>query len=137
MNSVGDVTLSADLAVNSGAIANATDISAATATINDTIGTGSVNSIAISGATPECKCNDWHDAELRCSGAERERDSYGSAITFTDTLNADAVADGNETLTVATGSAQFEGAVGGTNALGNIGVATTHRYEYRLHSQCW
>ena len=54
----------------------------------------------------------------------RERD-FRRQRSRLRTPTADAVADGDGALTVATGSAQFEGAVGGTNTLGNIGVATT------------
>ena len=68
--------------------------------------------------------HDIYDPELCATVLTENVTLDGSAITFTNTLNADAVADGDESLTVSTGSAQFEG-VGGTNVLGNIGVATT------------
>ena len=117
--------MTGDLTVNNGgAIMSATDITAATATINDTIGSGTVNSVAISGAT-NLGANVTPTTQSYGATVLTENVTLdGSAITFTNTVNADAVADGDETLTVTTGSAQFEGAVGGSNALGNIGVAT-------------
>jgi hypothetical protein len=81
-----------------------------------------VNGAANIGANVTSTGTQMYTGAVTLSGGERTLTTSNAALTFSNTVNSEAGQTRGLTLVLGTGQATFSGAVGGTQALGAIGI---------------